>query len=136
MNNEILVKNVAYVRRKMCLGQNEFAKECDINPGNFSRAMTGKKPFSEQMLMNIARVGGITYEELTSENFITKRKKGSGTERTKKPPRQQTTTPMPVPAEMAQLKKENEMLKAQIERQEEEIQFYRSLLLRQKNIDV
>ena len=131
MNNEVLAKNVAYVRRRLFCRQNDFAKECGINPGNFSKAMSGKLPFSEQMLMNIAKVAGTTYEELISEDFISKCKKGGDTGRLIE--RSPETKNLNADAmRMTQLEKENEMLKAQIEKQETEIKFYRNLLLQEK----
>lgn len=128
MNNEVLARNVAHIRRGMCLGQNEFAKECGINPGNFSKAMSGKNPFSEQMLMNIAKVAGTSFEDLVSEDFVSKYKKDGGTAEQME---QSSATDATV-SRVMQLEKENEMLKAQIEKQGEEILFYRRLLLERK----
>lgn len=134
MNN--VIKNITCIRRRLCMGQNEFAKECGINPGNFSKAVNGHVPFSERMLMRIATVGEVSYDQLVNGDLSRLpviKEQGAKDETEGKPLGGSCKTVGDDTAnELAGLKKENEMLKAQIEKQGEEIQFYRRLLLDQK----
>ncbi len=138
MNNETVAKNITYIRRSLCMGQNDIAKRCKINPGNFCRAMNGRTNFTEKMLMNIASFAGITYDQLTNEDFsvsqpnlrqIKGENESDSFEVTVEATERKEEQENECSQEVAELRKENELLKAQIEKQSEEILFYRRFLL-------
>lgn len=135
MDNQAIAKRIEYLfqNRTNFKSQRQLADICHIDAGNFNRMMNGKKSFSVGIIKKVANGLGVTYAQLVGDEPIDGTSIPQPIDIAQDTSAAQTKDYTELQKENEVMRKELEAIKERIAKQEEEIMFYRNLLMQGKN---
>lgn len=136
MDNQAITKRIEYLyqNRTNLKSQRQLAEKCHLDAANFNRMMNGKRAFSVGVIKKVANGLGVTYAQLVGDEPIDDINIPQTIDNvTQDPSATQTKDYTELQKENEVMRKELEAIKERIAKQEEEILFYRNLLMQGKN---
>lgn len=134
MDNKAIAKRIEYLyqNKTNLKSQRQLADICHIDAGNFNRMMNGKKSFPVGIIKKVANGLGVTYAQLVGDEPIDDTSIPQTMNVTQDTSAAQTKDYTELQKENEVMRKELEVIKERITKQEEEIMFYRNLLMQGK----